>query len=309
MLVRRIGLLVAVGLLAMVCSVAYSEQNHYPADNHDSIPDQTIAPAQLIMSFPITLLPAYPNVSFAYPETYKPANEAQNANSVGPVWWVLFSVGDWLIRLVRDPLTVATVLLVGLTAWYARNVSRQTSAIAESAKAATESVNLARDEFVASHRPRLRVRNVVIDPMEHIPGWGIGEIPIGAGLVKGSFLVANHGDTRAYVIECYSRVYVGAEVLPLARPHEEAIPHLRPREGIESGYARKYWVDQDKGVVLRNDVATEIAQDRGSKLYIMGWIVYEDSTGVRRRTAFCRKYDATRCRFYPVDDADYEHEE
>lgn len=48
-----------------------------------------------------------------------------------------------------------------------------------------------------------------------------------------------------------------------------------------------------------------------SNVYVMGWVEYIDTSNVRRRTAFCRRYverSGSR-RFYPVEDPDYEHEE
>ena len=43
-------------------------------------------------------------------------------------------------------------------------------------------------------------------------------------------------------------------------------------------------------------------------VYIMGWIEYRDDLKINRRLNFCRQYDPTKGRFFPVADTDYENQ-
>jgi hypothetical protein len=53
----------------------------------------------------------------------------------------------------------------------------------------------------------------------------------------------------------------------------------------------------------------ERAMNEG-KFYVLGYVTYRSSkNGPRYRTAFCRKWDDERLRFYPIKDSDYEYED
>ena len=43
------------------------------------------------------------------------------------------------------------------------------------------------------------------------------------------------------------------------------------------------------------------------KLFLIGYVVYEDDAGVRRHMAFGREYDRTSRRFRIIDDPNYEY--
>ncbi len=44
------------------------------------------------------------------------------------------------------------------------------------------------------------------------------------------------------------------------------------------------------------------------KLFVMGWVQYEDADGIPRRTMFCYAYCRVCDRFFPTKDPDYEVE-
>ena len=166
-------------------------------------------------------------------------------------------------------------------------------------------VNSVRAEFIASHRPRLRVRNISVDP----PSVG-NEPPTifrHNHVVKGHYFVANYGDSPAHIIETYSQVFWTDRPLPMERPYAQEIGSHLPGVQICSGGAKKIQFSSDRPITERESGAVLI--DSGGWIYVMGWIEYADDAGTRRRTAFCQKYDASKRRFYPVSDRDYEHEE
>jgi len=66
---------------------------------------------------------------------------------------------------------------------------------------------------------------------------------------------------------------------------------------------------------LERDIAAEVIRrlsqrDRNPQsLYFIGYIIYEDVLGGKRRMGFCRRYDETTERFITVNDPNYEYEE
>lgn len=49
--------------------------------------------------------------------------------------------------------------------------------------------------------------------------------------------------------------------------------------------------------------------DQTANVYVIGRVGYIDELGGMRSTAFCRKWDDDKGRFFAVDDPDYEHAE
>jgi hypothetical protein len=160
---------------------------------------------------------------------------------------------------------------------------------------ATQAANIAvRDahrDFLATHRPRLRVRNFVLKPSDYDP----------AGPWMGQFYVSNVGGTEAKIVNSHCEA-VRLRDLPMERPYEGRLGNNPIGGFLPSGSSRP-------AIFLApSDLARNIS---GGELYLMGWIDYLDDVGIHRRTAFCRHYTKRDggLRFYAVDDPDYEHEE
>ncbi len=184
--------------------------------------------------------------------------------------------------------------------------------------------------LILAQRPRLRVRNIVV---EH----GLSEergTPI-----RGQFYVSNVGGTDAHVLESYCRAFiVFGHLLPMKRPYEgedgnnpvvippgtssvrvrpgEAETAIFPLPGDEETASAAHpdrtvilTRDQYNGVFPKNDIELRVVNASRHTLYVLGWIRYCDKLGIIRRTAFCRRYDPVRGRFFAVHDRDYEHEE
>ena len=175
------------------------------------------------------------------------------------------------------------------------------------ARATRDAAMLARDEFNATHRPQLRVRNVVVKGARQ----GHGSFPLDAfhpGFpLSGQFYVANVGSGPAEIVESHCDVLWGLDRLPMERPYEgENGNNPLGKITIPAGAScPAQFLSSENFPGLKFD-----AFDR-SEVYVMGWIEYLDSQHVRRRTAFCRRYWGREgnFRFYAVDDPDYEHEE
>ena len=162
-----------------------------------------------------------------------------------------------------------------------------------------------------TQRPKLIVRNVVLkSPLKEPPPGPDPWFYNGARL-SGQFYVVNVGGTPATITESGCWVVWKINKLPLAE-----LPMQRPYEG-ENGNNPVVAVlnpgESAPGIFQSDDfMGGEIDPIRKGlwSLYVMGWVEYTDERKVKRRTAFCRKYDADRRRFFAVEnDLDYEHAE
>ena len=119
--------------------------------------------------------------------------------------------------------------------------------------------------------------------------------------------MANVGGTPAHIKEALCEVFWTDAPLPMDRPYEgrDGSPFNDVTIVAGSSYPLQFVSDQ----LLSPYASQGITTDGSWRIYVMGWVEYEDDRKIRRRTAFCREYDRTRHRFFPVKDADYEHEE
>lgn len=167
-----------------------------------------------------------------------------------------------------------------------------------------------RQELILSQRPKLRIRNVIIKPSRR-PATAANFLEEGKHVI-GQFYIVNIGGTPAKIIQSDCIVYWGYSGLPMERPYEWHAPtnlaapnRLLPGTSVTVPFQSEEPMDS---------AAEDINRQAGNlRLYVMGWVTYEDNLKVKRRTSFCRVYKnltgATHSKFYPVDDADYEHEE
>jgi hypothetical protein len=221
-----------------------------------------------------------------------------------PVWssWALVLVAGWAGWVaLKTWSSWALVLVAGWAGWVAL----------KTLDALERQASIARDTLVLTQRPKLIVRNVVLkSPLKEPPPVPDPWLYNGAR-VSGQFYVVNVGGTPATITESGCWVVWKVNKLPLAE-----LPMQRPYEG-ENGNNPVVAVlnpgESVPGIFQSDDfMGGEIDRVRAGNwpLYVLGWVEYLDERKVKRRTAFCRKYDANRLRFFPVeDDPDYEHAE
>jgi hypothetical protein len=147
------------------------------------------------------------------------------------------------------------------------------------------SIDLANKEFIASHRPRIRVRRIT---------------PIGGLLLPNTqlnFLVeaANIGDTKATVVEVGMDVYVAGEPFnAVPRPY----PNFPP---LIAGKEVRMTITTLRALSEAQIDAIEVGT---SEWRLLGIINYADDNGVMRSTSLARVYNRAMGRFIPVTEHD-----
>jgi hypothetical protein len=187
-----------------------------------------------------------------------------------------------------------------------------------SANAATSAVEAASADFIASHPPKLRVRNIVINPPQTTDGRRLSMFAKGQ-VIRGQLFIVNVGGSRADILDGHCMVFWSKNGLPMRRPYEGQEDNLQ-------AMSRTLLSGQSTPVVFQSgamvgDEGPTFGQKviAGHDLYVMGWVTYADRNNDVRRTTFCREYFALigpdekiagpQGRFYVVNNPDYEYEE
>jgi hypothetical protein len=166
---------------------------------------------------------------------------------------------------------------------------------------------VARLQFIAGHRPRLRLRNIVI-----IPPANSDRLLFTGSTLFGRCYVQNIGGMTATVIASHLMLYSNELGLPMASPYEDQ-PANNIINGIFNiGESRPFEFDQASPLA-----AVEARALAGNHpFFVMGWIHYRDDSeqgivnNVVYRLAFCRRWHAGERRFVRIkDDPDYEYED
>jgi hypothetical protein len=179
-------------------------------------------------------------------------------------------------------------------------------------EATRKSVETAQAEFIASHRPQIRVRNIVVNPPRLADGRILPLFSTGHA-ISGQLFVVNVGGSRADILDGHCTVFWTQQgQLPMRRPYEGRDDNLNiASRTLLSGQSTFGPFRSDN--VLPAEVFRIAGNEIGSwNLYVMGWIRYMDRNNDERRTSFCsefRRIGGSEGRFYKVDDPDYEREE
>ena len=168
-------------------------------------------------------------------------------------------------------------------------------------------------EFDATHRPRLRVRNINVKSIGgssvNVAGGRV-HLPSLHDVFSGQFYVANMGTSEARIRDGYLMFFATRVPLPMARPYEGEDGNLMmPRGWFPPGGSVPVLFDQALTSVYR--LGDSFIDENKTAIYALGWIEYENRRGRLWRTAFCREYDPGLWRFRRdrEPDPDYESEE
>jgi hypothetical protein len=286
----------AVLLAVLICGSAYSSDkpNFKIAEPKDT--SDTKHRGSATNPLTVKILPS-PNADA------KAAQEEKHRNEKVIQDEKLVDATVWLARITG----VLALFTGGL--WWARD-AKQTAArqsgemqaslriAQESADAAKRSVELAREEFIATYCPRLIIRRINIYQSSDVSP----EI---------HYEIANIGGTQAKIIAINTRLWM---------PDSNSMPPITPEVIGDNDLG----IILESGSVLRNKQpvptqdcgllcmqlsyhAGESVQPEQSRTYFLGHIIYRDQLDRRFETGFLRQYDFSAKRFIAVNDPDYEY--
>lgn len=188
---------------------------------------------------------------------------------------------------ISDHATIlATVVAAIAAVWVARFTAVLARVTGEQARLTNEGIKLARDEFNATHRPKIFVQAVAVTDKGSrtvLKGYGIHNP------AKAIITIANGGDAPAFIIEWRAVIYYqgadaaftpGLDVAPVQLPDENAA-------GISPG------VFEHLGHSQVHAISDEWARfvNEGGAMFFIGRITYQGADRIRRNTGFCRRYD------------------
>jgi hypothetical protein len=189
-----------------------------------------------------------------------------------------------------DPITLFTLLLVVVGTMQAIFLRGTLKATETAANASRGSVHALEDQFIASHRPIVKVRHVWAEG----DLWGDKEIAVRAQVV-------NVGITRAKITEYSVRTMVAKSIRDLPYPPKEIYGYcfkVTNDPNLESGQSAVLPADSDM-IGARPFNVNPISHDdnaeiRGGrkKVFAWGYVTYLDLKGNPRTTAFCRELES-----------------
>ena len=210
------------------------------------------------------------------PDQYGKANCASHH-----LLYVVFWYGEYVFN--SSTITAIATAAIGYFTYTLYTTS------AEQSRLTRESIELARQEFVATHRPKIIVYGMEVslpgdDKPRHV-----------------HFRYVNAGDTDASVTSIESHIHYSKGMVVRAglelQRHDVIEQPILVRSGAN-------------GFAITPDGAGFINLVRSGKdgvVFCVGVIVYRDSNGIERRTGFCRWFDGQSERWKKLEDDDYEY--
>lgn len=182
-----------------------------------------------------------------------------------------------IFSLLNDSRNAVTAISTAFIALFTFTLWRSTRGLL---KATNENVKLVTDEFISTHRPKIKVRQ-----------FRLTNDDLQGDIVEVHFTVVNRGSTKARIEQAEGIVYF--------RSPDSVIP---------------YDFDTYQGQMPISQTvlpAGGIAKSKYARIsvYVAGRIGYKDDIGITRTTAFLRELNASNHRFRVVDDDDYEYED
>jgi hypothetical protein len=160
------------------------------------------------------------------------------------------------------------------------------------------SVTLARQEFNATHRPKIRVHAVEWKPIP--PPADATENDV-SNRLGASLICFNYGAATAKIIEIRGQIFTGANfALDVQRPLVKSF------ENVVSG--EKFRADIDSGIPISTVAA---GKRTGIDYHCIGWVAYWDENGLRRESGFCYRaapFAQPRERWERTQDREYDYE-
>ncbi len=205
-------------------------------------------------------------------QAQSPPTRSQMLNTgLGPDWWLVY---------VTEALVLVTAVQLGLFYWQLRLIRSSVIDCAELARNASAETKLARQAFIHTQRPIIRVRNVRFREGH----------PQSNTILEGEFDLVNVGGTTARIISCDCRTMLGPESLyprwaeNSANPRSaEGLPVLDP--GVHTSLP---WTTERPLTDRQCQAIVAVASN--FRFYVFGRITYLDDLDISRTTGFCRRW-------------------
>lgn len=243
----------------------------------------------------------------AAPQKEDPQSNTDQSEQEGTEFWP--SLRGYHIKITDSLLVFFTLVLAIFTGLLYRSTEKLWTAT-------EKSIDLARQEFISAHHPKLIVRRVSLH-QNHRGNRITGIEHASAGVeyeVTGvEYIVANVGSTRATIIESNATIYVNELYPGIVNPGLGAMPPYDDDSqsiGVVAFEAGESGPFVEHSEVITADLLYDTRAESPvtpKRLYFLGYILYKDEIGTVRRTAFCRIYDHGSTRFFAIDDAEYEY--
>jgi hypothetical protein len=205
------------------------------------------------------------------------------------------------------PITLLVTVVIAVVYYLQLKAMRE--AVDEARKASDasrDSADAAKQAFLTTHRPRIAVKFMWIQGMEHMS----------QGL-SGQFRVFNSGETKAILQSYYSNIII-LPTLPAMAPlqedgHEftgELLPGEFTQGHLPTGGVKTVNFQELNALRNRIEDVRKHGKDTESNphnLFVVGWIKYLDEGKVPRTVGFCKKYNFATHRFEREADEDYEY--
>lgn len=209
-----------------------------------------------------------------------------------------FKLTDWLLLAVAS-FQVAVTSFQAWIYWHQTKIMKGLKDTADrQADIAAQQTSLAHQTYVATHRPRLRIRRVFL----------VFDSPI-----TFNYLLANIGGSDAWILSLEVTVHVGPLAISSIYAHEHRI---FPTPGMEFGAGQsRVFRSPTKDAPSYNrenvrDAAGWSMDDPDTwRLCFRGLVQYRDENQIERETAFDYVYDPLRRRMRPTGDEGFEYED
>jgi hypothetical protein len=234
-------------------------------------------------------------------EGYRGSGLQQSYSGCAPLHvvaiWMLDALFGWFAKNNAAINALATIVIAFFTVTLAWSTHRLW-------QASKDQINVARDEFYSTHRPKIRIKHL----------WLQSDIWHGERIAV-TLTCVNIGTVDATLAEVGIRYEIVRNDLSLPpKPHIDAVYNFA---GARLPCGRNFVIDRlANGPTLTAEEAADIQQER-SQLYCIGYVSYLDNAGRMRITGCCRvlTFPAGRlahtgnARFRVFHDPDFEYED
>lgn len=166
---------------------------------------------------------------------------------------------------------------------------------------------IAARQLIIDKRPRLSVRSVLLHS-EITPRWPPLHLFAGDKRAEGHFEAVNTGGTPATIVRVRCEVWWRNTSLQMRPPPcgGDNLPGVAALK-LTAGQAAEIGFTSDREIGDAG-MCVRLGWD-DYRLWVVGWIDYDDDLGTRRRTRFCRRWNHETGGFVRETDPDYETED